>query len=151
KLVCLFNPVLYLWNRWIMEIQEFACDETLLGRKKVESREYARCLVEVAQTAIHRNRAPVCATGFTFLIERNLLKRRIENMLIPKTNRDGRGLMIAAAVLFAMFMGTIAFASKGLVQDRRVTMEQAKAMAARAGQGSEVPVVVNDLVLKQLN
>jgi len=48
-------------------------------------------------------------------------------------------------------MGVAAFASKSLVQDRRVNLEQAKTMAIRAQSESGFPVVVNDLVLKQLN
>jgi beta-lactamase regulating signal transducer with metallopeptidase domain len=66
--VCVLNPAIYFWNRWIYEIQEFACDEALIGRRRVNSQAYARCLVEVAQTAIvQKKRAPVCATGLTFL------------------------------------------------------------------------------------
>jgi beta-lactamase regulating signal transducer with metallopeptidase domain len=78
RLICLLNPAIHLWNRWLSELQEFACDETLVDRKKVATLAYARCLVEVAQTAVGLRRPPVCATGLTFLTQRNLLKRRIE-------------------------------------------------------------------------
>lgn len=155
RLICVINPAIHFWNRWISEIQEFACDETLVDQNKVESQAYARCLVEVAQTAIDQKYVPVCATGLTFLVERNILKRRIEKMLTKSSNRIGRSanmrIGVSVGVLIASIMGATAFASKGLVQDRRVNIIQAKAMAVRAQSETGFPVVVNDLVLKQLN
>lgn len=151
KLVCIINPAIYLWNRWISEIQEFACDETLVDQNKVESQAYARCLVEVAQTAIDQRHVPVCATGLTFLVERHLLYRRIERMFSQTTTKIGRSASIGVGLLITAMMGVTAYASNGLVQDRRVSMDQAKAMAIRAQSETGFPVVVNDLVLKQLN
>ncbi len=151
RLICIMNPAIYFWNCWISEIQEFACDEALVDQNKVESQAYARCLVEVAQTAIDQKYVPVCATGLTFLIERNILKRRIEKMLSKSSNRIRKSISVSVGVLLVSIMGATAFASKGLVQDRRVNMAQAKAMAVRAQSETGFPVVVNDLVLKQLN
>lgn len=151
KLVCIINPTIYLWNRWISEIQEFACDETLVDQNKVESQAYARCLVEVAQTAIDQKHVPVGATGLTFLVERNLLHRRIERMFSESSTKIGRSISVAVGLLIATVMGVTTYASNGLVQDRRVNMAQANAMAVRAQSETGFPVTVNDLVLKQLN
>lgn len=151
KLVCIINPAIHFWNRWISEIQEFACDETLVDQNKVESQAYARCLIEVAQTAIDQKYVPVCATGLTFLIERNLLKRRIERMFSKPSISIGRSISVSVGLLIASIMGFTAYASKGLVQDRRMNLAQARAMAVRAQSETGFPVVVNDLVLKQLN
>lgn len=152
RLVNVFNPVIYFWNRWISELQEFACDETLVDQHKVDSQAYARCLVEVAQSAINQKRAPVCATGLTFMVERNLLKRRIEKMLFKSSlSKVERSISITAGLLIGTVMAATAVAAKGLVQDRRISMDQAQAMAARAQGESEFKVVVNVLVLKQLN
>lgn len=156
RLVCVLNPAIYFWNRWIQEIQEFACDEALIGRRRVKSQAYARCLLEVAQTAIDQRRAPVCATGLTFLTGRNLLKRRIERMFstsAKKVDRSrGRSFGMAIfIIMFAAVLGVTAYASKGLVQDRRVSLSQAKSMAMRAQIGTGMPIVVNDSVLRQLN
>lgn len=151
NLVNVMNPVMHLWCRSISELQEFACDETLVDQRKVESQAYARCLIEVAQTAIDQRHVPVCATGLTFLIERNLLKRRIEKMFSQSSIQVGRSISAAVGIALALVMGATAYASKGLVQDRRVSMAQAKLMASRAESTTGFPVVVNDLVLKQLN
>jgi beta-lactamase regulating signal transducer with metallopeptidase domain len=150
RIVCVLNPVVHLWSRWLSEIQEFACDEALVDRKKVESRQYIRCLVEVAETTVNQRFVPVCATGLTFLIERNLLKRRIEKMISANSRtKKSTGWVIGGAVV--ALMAATAFASQGLVQDRRVSMADAQRMADNARKQSEFPVVVNDLVLTQLN
>ncbi len=151
RMICVVNPVVHFWSRWISEIQEFACDETLIDRKKVESQAYARCLVEVAQSAIDQKFEPVCATGLTFLVERNLLKRRIQKMLNKSSARIDWKIGVVVSLLLLSVMGATTFASKGLIQDRRVNMAEAQIMADRAQQGTSFPVVLNDLVLKQLN
>ncbi|MES2962699.1 MAG: M56 and MltD domain-containing protein [Bdellovibrionota bacterium] len=150
RVICAPNPFIHLWNRTLSEIQEFACDETLVDRKRVESREYARCLVEVATTAKGRSSVPACAAGLVFMADRKLLKRRIENMMNP-TRTMGKVTTRLAAGLLALAMAGAACASQGLVQDRRVSMAEAKRMLATAKASSEMPVELNELVLKQLN
>ena len=150
RIICVLNPIIHIWSRWLSEIQEFACDETLVDRNKVESRQYMRCLVEVAQTSINQKYVPVCATGLTFLVERNLLKRRIDKM-ISKTSRMKRSTSWSFGGVLVALMAATAFASQGLVQDRRVSLADAQKMAANAQSASDFPVVVNDLVLTQLN
>lgn len=149
--ICLLNPAVYFWNRWIAEIQEFACDETLVDHGKVESQAYARCLVEVAQFAIAQKFEPVCATGLTFLRERNILKRRIEMMIQGGNAKGSRPTGIIVGILLAAVMSVTTYASRGFVQDRRVTLAEAKAMALRAQGDSGFSVVVNEKVVKQLN
>ncbi|MEK6774667.1 MAG: M56 and MltD domain-containing protein [Bdellovibrionota bacterium] len=151
KLFCFINPASYLWNKWISEIQEYACDEILVDHNRINAQDYARCLVEVAQSAINQRFVPVSATGLSFLVEGHLLKRRIKRMLSEKRIYLNKRVSILVGVLLTVFLGIGAFASKGLIQDRRVTMIQAKSMLSRAQQGTEFQVVVNDLVLVQLN
>ncbi len=151
KSLCILNPCIHLWSRLISELQEFACDEVLVDRKKIDSQDYARCLVEAAKSASYRRRAPVCATGLTLMVQRQLLKRRIEKMFIKLPNQLKWHVNYVVLILIIGLMTTISFASKGVVQDRRISMEQAVAMAEKAGEDTDFPVVVNDLVLKELN
>ena len=151
RLFCVANPFIHLWSRWISEIQEFACDETLVDQNKVDSKAYARCLIEVAQTAICQKYVPVCATGLTFLIERNILKRRIQKMIRKNVAKPWKPVGTAFGLALASLMAVTAFATKNVVQDRRVSMEQALAMAKNVQGKTAFPVVVNKLVLKQLN
>lgn len=150
RITCFFNPFMHFWSRWLSKIQEFACDETLVDRKKVESRQYMRCLVEVAETALNQRYGPVCATGFMFLLERNLLKRRIEKMISTKPRMKKSTSWVIVGALVTLLV-TTAFASQGLVQDRRVSLSTAQAMAANAKSSSNFPLIVNELVLTQLN
>lgn len=151
RLFCVANPVVHLWSRWISEIQEFACDETLVGRNKVESQSYARCLVEVAQTSIEQKYIPACATGLIFLTDRKLLKRRIEKMFEMKTQKASRVYIISVILTLSSLMAASALAANGFVQDRRVSLSQANDMAKRAQSQTGFQVVVNDLVIEQLN
>lgn len=144
------NPFIHLWSHWLEEIQEFACDEALVDRKKVESRQYIRCLVEAAEKSFAGRFVPVCATGFTFLGRRKLLTRRIERMVSTKS-RTKKSMIWTIGVMAIVITAATAFASQGLVQDRRVSLTDARRMAAHAQGQTTFPVVVNDLVLRQLN
>jgi hypothetical protein len=151
RIVCAPNPFIYLWSRSLSEIQEFACDETLVDLKHVDSQAYASCLIQVAETTLEQRFVPACATGLMFLTERNLLKRRIEKMISSSQNKLKRSIGISIGICLIALMAGAAFASQGIVQDRRVSMTEAQAMALRAQGETGFPVVVNDLVLKQLN
>ena len=149
KVFCFWNPFIYFWNHLISEIQEFACDETLVDQNKVESQQYARCLVEIAQQASRQKYVPVCATGLAFLAQRHLLKRRIKQMISTSKKANRWYSFLCGGILIAL-MAVTAVASQELVQDRRVTFSEAQQLAEN-GVTSEFPVVINDLVLKQLN
>lgn len=53
--------------------------------------------------------------------------------------------------LLSMIFGFSAFASKGSAQSHRLDLNQAQAMASAAQSDTGFPLVMNDLVLKQLN
>lgn len=150
RILCACNPFAFLWSHRILELQEFACDETLVDQNKVESQQYARCLIEVAETASRSNHYPVCAIGLVFLTERQLLKRRIQKMLQTKPINKSRSIAIPIGFCTAILMASVAYASNSLVQDRRVTLNEARDMAANIEE-AEFPIVVNEQVLKQLN
>ena len=147
RIIFILNPAIHIWNRWISELQEFACDEALVRR--VSPQAYARCLLEVAQTAVKQDRYPVCATGLSFLVDRNTIKRRIHKMLNTKHKQGWKLALPIGAAIIAILSAT-AYASQGFVQDRRITMAQAEEMA-KSAQSAEFPVVVNEKVLKWLN
>lgn len=144
-----FNPLVYFWRAWITELQEFACDEALLGRH-ANAQAYARCLIEVAENAwVHEEDSPL-ATGMILLSRGQLLNRRIHNMF-QKSQPTQKLKWVAPFAILATMLTTTAFAAKGLVQDRRVTMAQAQELAKTARRGAEYPIVVNEEVLYWLN
>jgi membrane-bound lytic murein transglycosylase D len=103
------------------------------------------------RTAKRQKYIPACATGLVFLVERNLLKRRIERMLKQNVFIKGKSIHMSLGLAIVVLMTGIAYASNGFVQDRRITMTEAMKLAAKAQQNSDFPVVLNEAVLKQLN
>lgn len=149
RTLCAPNPAAHFWARSLNEIQEFACDEAVLGQRKVNSQAYARCLFEVAEQAFHWKEKPTCAMGFFLPVGRRLTVRRIERMTQSKTNKTWKILPLCAAL--ALALTTAAFAARSAVQDKRVTSAQAEALAEKARLSSAFPIVVNELVVAELN
>lgn len=48
RLLCFWNPAAHAWQNEFDCLQEFACDEVLVQRRRVDFRAYGRCLLEVA-------------------------------------------------------------------------------------------------------
>ena len=151
RVLCCWNPAVYFWNKLILEIQEFACDETLVDQNKVSPHAYAGCLMRVAETALQfKNADFVCATGLSFVIDGHSLTRRIQDMFKTKKRRLNIHLRILVILIVAGSLAVAAMASQSLIQDRRVTLRDAQSMVATL-KPDDFPVTVNDLVLKQLN
>lgn len=149
RILFFWNPLAHVWSRKLSELQEFACDESLIGRKKISPEAYARCLVQVAKHAQGQKASLACATGLTFLTHGHLLKRRVKAMFAQKQNgRSSMGWIASAAVLF---LGGVALASQSLIQDRRLSLQEAQALGESVRKSTDFPIAVNDLVLKELN
>jgi membrane-bound lytic murein transglycosylase D len=151
RILCFLNPLVYLWNAVIKDVQEFACDEALIGRKDVSSRAYIGCLLEVAETALQQRNKLDCASSFALVAGRNTLKRRIEAMKNIRNRRLGRVGMAGIGLISTLVLLGTARATQGLVQDRRISMDLAAAMAEQANLTSEFRVVINQSVLQELN
>jgi len=150
RVFCFPNPALRFWIRYLSELQEFACDETLVDQNKVKPRQYARCLLEVAETTLNQKGVPACATGLTFLAERKLLTRRIEKMFTQPSVTRRLPVARVAGLLIALLTIT-SFASQGLIRDRRITLSSAEKLADTARARSAFPIMMNERVLAQLN
>lgn len=132
-------------------LQEFACDEALIGHKGIDSQAYASCLVEIAETTVRHSKTFIGAKGLFGMNGGQQLKRRIENMFLEKKKTINSFYLSLLASLLITLSGLTALATKGLIQDRRIDLTQAQAMADRAQKETSFPIIVNDLVLKQLN
>ncbi|MCB0350404.1 MAG: transglycosylase SLT domain-containing protein [Bdellovibrionales bacterium] len=144
-----FNPMVKKWLSVISEVQELKVDEVLIDQKKIKPQEYARCLIEVAESVVMGGGGLVCATGLAFLPDRHQLKRRIETMFTRKVTNKINGLMMGLCLVFSM--SALALTTSRVVGSSRLTMVAAQKMAEVAQENSEFPIVVNDLVLEQLN
>jgi|GEM_PF-643892 len=149
------NPMVHQWNRKILALQEFSCDEAVVGRTSVNSQDYTSCLWRTAQTAITQEEDLACATGFLFRREKALLTRRIE-MLVKENGkqmatRRKNGLKFFGALLLAVpLLAGASYATQGIIEDRRISLAEAKQMALMASQQSGIPVEMNELVYAEL-
>lgn len=77
------NPGVTRWSRILSELQEFSCDEVLVGQPKISAHDYGHCLFDVVQTvsqcSLSSNREIACTVGMalgkdnedcTFIIRR---------------------------------------------------------------------------------
>jgi beta-lactamase regulating signal transducer with metallopeptidase domain len=79
RVACAMNPFAWLWSAELARVQELACDENVLARRRWPVADYARGLFDVAR-AVAPQRG---LAGATLLVQRNTLKRRIEEMMNP--------------------------------------------------------------------
>lgn len=160
RAIFFWHPGARAWSRLTERFQELACDEALIGRRDVSAQAYGRCLVRAAQLALspplvaHAGTTRMAAGGSGLF-----LKRRVEMLFETKKAegwRSSRGVVAAVAVGLAALLATTAFAARGLVQDRTLTLEEARKLVERPGAvaargAGEIPIQLNDLVLAQLN
>jgi hypothetical protein len=145
-----WHPAAHAWGRWLSRQHELACDERVTGRPGVSARSYAECLVWAAEVAAGSWQVPALAAP---MLEspRAFMERRID-MVLSRPSRKSRTfampLLVAGAL--AALAGAAAVAH-GAVADRRVSSDEARAIAddlARAG-GLRVPV--DSTVVDELN
>lgn len=151
KIICCWNPLIYVLDRQLSNIQEFACDEALVGHRRISSLAYCRCLLWVAESALQNSHPLVGTTSMVDGAAGKTLKRRIEFMLTAKGQHVPQRLVVAIGAVALTIMVGVAFAASSSIQDRRISWEQARRMAESAQQDSQFPIVVNELVLEQLN
>lgn len=143
------NPALHQWLKIIFETQEFKVDETLIDQGKVKRQEYARCLIEVAESVSQIEKPLVCATGLAFLPQRQELTRRIEFMY--KNTKTSRCAIVLMVLLIMTSMTALAFTTNKAIDSRSLSMADAEKMAKHANKNSSFPITINEHVLEQLN
>jgi membrane-bound lytic murein transglycosylase D len=143
------NPAAHWLVRQLFELQEFTCDETIARRASHCARSYCDLLLRVAEAAL-----PASRIGLrTFMASRRAftLARRIEAAL----ERPARPLRAPAAIgVASAVIGLLAAMSVSIaapIQDRRLSLADARELAAAARSSSDFPLTVNDAVLAQLN
>ncbi len=145
KALFFWNPAIYRLARWVGEIQEFACDEVLIGRRQFSQRAYGRCLLQAAETALGSKRLPVGTTGMAASSSGHFLKRRITMILNPE-HRPRRSQFLITSVGTFTLMALISFAAHSAVQARALSKEESLKAAQNAALGSGIPVDMNDLI-----
>jgi beta-lactamase regulating signal transducer with metallopeptidase domain len=101
--VFFLNPAMHAWRRELADLQEFACDEAVLGRKKVSAYAYGSCLVRVAEAAlgsrvIHAGTACMARPSGNPAHFKSVLRRRIE-MVLNRPSGRRRAPVVLAGIL----------------------------------------------------
>lgn len=99
--ICFWNPFIKLWINWLTEAQEFACDESLVLRKKTSPFAYATCLIKTASNTLKKTSY---LKGVIRMYEatKSILYRRI-NMLFNYKERKAKTLAILLAYILSFF------------------------------------------------
>jgi beta-lactamase regulating signal transducer with metallopeptidase domain len=147
-----WNPAIHALVRQIQELQEFACDEAVVARRQTSASEYCRCLLWVAETSASARRSSVQACMVTRMDDRrSSLHRRIDAALSKPARHLGRVAQIATCVAGIVVLAAFSRAFAAPIQDRRISMAEARQMAETARRGTEFPIEMNERVLRQLN
>jgi beta-lactamase regulating signal transducer with metallopeptidase domain len=124
-IICFFfpNPSIYLWKTEIIELQEFSCDESLIGQKGISSYDYGSCLLRVSEAALGSRQMYVGTTCMAAISQdpnnnKSFLRRRIEMFTSQKKPRTYRwagalvGTIAVTLTLAAAFGAEQALRSK---------------------------------------
>jgi len=144
-----WNPAVHILGRQILELQEFACDEAVVGRRPHSANAYCRCLLSVGEEATRYRRARLQADMVGG--GAGMLARRIKTVLArPKAHLRKPGVALTGTIAVAL-LGVFSFAVATPVEDRRIGLVEAQHIAMVARRGSEFPITMNERVLEQLN
>src|SRR5262249_50435742 len=135
------------------ELQEFACDEAVAGHPAVSTQAYARCLLEVAETAIGLRPASAGTVALAGDSDGSSLRRRIMRLISMKERKAVRsGRMILAALLLASVLTAGSLVARAVGSGRTLTLEEAQLYAQKAGgEKAAIPLTMNARVLTRLN
>ena len=113
------NPAIYAWKRALNELQEFSCDEALVGRRGISLHDYAACLLRVAETALESRRAYVGTTCMASAFDpprdpKSILRRRIEMFWNSPLTAPRKGVGLILGTLISLFAIAFAFGAESL-------------------------------------
>jgi membrane peptidoglycan carboxypeptidase len=124
-LVCFFfpNPTIYLWKKGIVELQEYSCDEALIGRKGISSYDYGSCLLRVAEAALDRRKVYVGTTCMAATVEDpnqkiSFLRRRIEMFARPERSRSYAWAGVLVGTALVTFTLAAAFGAEQAIRNK---------------------------------
>jgi beta-lactamase regulating signal transducer with metallopeptidase domain len=102
KFLFLWNPIFLIWERQIQNLQEMACDETVVGHYRINRQVYSRCLFEVANRSHSLGQTLVGTPGVLAFGSGEHLLRRIKVMIQkPKQSSKWAAFGILAAGFFS--------------------------------------------------
>lgn len=146
RAVFFWNPCIHLWRSSLSDLQEFSCDEVLVGRRPFEPYDYGRCLLAVAQAAsqsIGSSRQDfACVVGMAREGgSASLLQRRIRMLSHYRSAASRRTIVgaLAGAFMITALLG-LAYATQGTLAPRDVPSLDLSQLDPRLQRIAEVEV-----------
>ena len=120
------NPFLFLWKKKLSEIQEFSCDESLIGRKGISSHDYGSCLVRVAEAALGNRQMLVGTTCMAAdsgnpVYFKSFLRRRIEMLVQHRTPRPRFRSSAIIGTVVGLFAVAMSYGSQQILSRKSHT------------------------------
>lgn len=122
---CFFflNPIVHLWKKEISEIQEFACDETLISQMRVSAYEYGQCLIKIAEVASKTSSMQIGTICMGASPKgphqiKSFLRRRIEMFNEHQVSGKKRFLGITLGTLGVLLATGISYGSQQLMRSK---------------------------------
>lgn len=120
-LICGFyiNPIAYLWQRTVLQLQELACDEALINRMGISKQEYGSCLLRVAEMALGRR---FMLAGTTSMIPgsksngHSFLRRRIKMFSRHERSTAKKAAFIALGTVSSFLLVAAAYVAQAAVR-----------------------------------
>lgn len=154
RVVCFWNPAVWVFRRLFIQLQELACDAALVGQPGVSSRAYGRCLLEMAHDADLSAPLPAGTTGMGLWKSSPLLSRRIE-MILQQPQSIRRSYVPLLTVLSLLLLLSTTVVSRAAVQSQTLTLTQAQALFTPALQKKaaeeQLGLKLTPAVLEKLN
>lgn len=129
RIVFFGNPGVTKWRRILSELQEFSCDEVLVGHPNISAHDYGHCLFQVVQTvsqcSLSSNQQFGCTVGMALNKENSdstFIIRRI-SMLSNYPSKASKPLLlgIAFAGLSILAPICIAYSASGSLTNPKAT------------------------------
>lgn len=149
KAIFYWNPASHVLARQIFELQELACDEAVIGRGGIEPRSYCGCLLRIAELSSSRAQR-LLWMGMAGRSARTLV-HRLEAALDARAGKIPTSLSALTGITAITLLVSAGVLLGAPVKDRRISWAEAQRMLSVAQSRSELPIVMNERILAQLN
>lgn len=150
KKIFFWNPLILKWAEETSIFHEFACDEAVLTRRMASRQAYGHLLVKMAENLTVNQASHAGTTCAALDLSSSNLKRRILMMMNNQRHKGSKLTTYCLALAMVSLVGITSFATQFSIQDRRITKEQAEAVADNLRKDG-YPITLNESVLKELN
>lgn len=149
KLFCFWNPWMKYWSHWFSELQEFACDESLILHKKTARSIYAQCLIDIAAATLSKTTLPQGALGIIGLSKNyhSILNRRVTMLFDYKNLRKKKISLICAYAACFLTAGSVAYALDNSSANQSMTTKELSALVKK----SHLQIAITPEILSEVN